>query len=363
MVNFNDDNPAIEAYRRGQQAAQQTAQADASLESSRLQNTEARLAMPSKLRSITAGADTAVANAQVARETAPYQITQQRERAAQAPIATQSAQVGLDQQRVEAPLRTNLLRTQVSTANYGNIAAKVAGFHKSLELANAGDLEGARYVAQQYGETFPENVLTDARLRGQITNIANEAQARYPQNPQKQQQYIAAAMKGLSDATLGEGNAGNPMYPYQVPNAPEADASSGRSGGGVFQFRRQAWLDTHPGDEQGALAYASGTKQQSDAEIYNMASGIMAREFQGAFNASAEEKQARTQEIYQQLKGMGPTGAQPQPQPQPMPQPAPQPQMPPNLQHLQGLQYSPSRQQYRDPVSGAVYDINGNPVQ
>lgn len=182
--------------------------------------------MPSKLRSITAGADTATANARVAQETAPYKITQQREQAAQAPIATQSAQVGLDQQRVEAPLRTNLLRTQVSSANYNNIAQKVAGFHQSLALANAGDLEGAKYVAQQYGETFPEAVLTNARLRGQITALAEEAKARYPTNPQKQQQYLAAAMKGLSDATLGDANTASPTYPYQVPGVPEADTST-----------------------------------------------------------------------------------------------------------------------------------------
>lgn len=323
MVDFIRSNPSIEAYQQGQKLAQQTAQADASLESQHLQNTEARLAMPSKLRSITAGADTAVSNAQVAQETAPYKITQQREQAAQAPLATQSAQLGLDQQRVEAPLRTNLLRTQVSSANYSNVAQKVAGFHQSLALANAGDLEGAKYVAQQYGETIPDEILTNARFRAQVTALAQEAQTRYPQNPQKQQEYLKEAMRGLTDATVGSGNAQNPVYPYQVPNAPEADASSGRSGGGVFQYRRQAWLETHPGDEQGALAYASGTKQQSDAEVYNMASGIMAREFQGAFGASAEDKQARTQEIYQQLKGMGPAGAAPQPQPAPSPMPQP----------------------------------------
>lgn len=321
MVDFISNNPAMEAYQRGQKLAAEAAQADASLEGQTLANKENRLAMPSRLRTVGANADLAVTRADTAQQTAPYEVTVAREGAARAPIQTEQARFGLEQEKVQAPMRNEMLRTQVSTAGLQNIAAQVDGFYKSLELANSGDMAGARYVAGQYGQQIPENVLTNAALRAQITVLAGEAKARYPTNPKKQQEYLALAMKGLSDATLGEGNAVDPMYPYQVPGAPEPDASSGANIGGVFEVKRQAWLAAYPGDEQGALAFASGTKQQSDADLYNIASNVMAREFAGQFGVSPEQKQQRVNELFQQLKGMQ-GSAMPTPVPQPgMPQP------------------------------------------
>jgi len=51
-------------------------------------------------------------------------------------------------------------------------------------------------------------------------------------------------------------------------------AGRGRAGGGgrsVYQQKREAWLAVHPGDDKGALDYASGKRQPTALEIEKMA--------------------------------------------------------------------------------------------
>jgi hypothetical protein len=49
---------------------------------------------------------------------------------------------------------------------------------------------------------------------------------------------------------------------------------SGANAGGVFEFRRQAYLHVNPGDEKGALEYAAGHKSMGESDIQKSAIGF-----------------------------------------------------------------------------------------
>jgi hypothetical protein len=143
----------------------------------------------------------------------------------------------------------------------------------------------------------------------------------------------------------------------------------------VFQQKRSAWLAAHPGDEQGALAYASGTKQVDPATELRIASGIAKIELGNApdptlstpaqRDAYQTALQNRAKEIVQSWR---PTQQPSAPQAAPaMPAPAarpgvaaPQaPAMPAPAMPAMGTRESPAMPQTEDEFnalpSGAVY--------
>jgi hypothetical protein len=139
----------------------------------------------------------------------------------------------------------------------------------------------------------------------------------------------------------------------------------------VFQQKRQAWLAVNPGDEQGALAYASGTKQVDPATELRIASQIAKIELGNAPDpltstpaqreAYQRSLQARASEIVQTWRPTQAPGGVPQAAPMARPGVAtPQaPAMPAPAMPAMGTRESPAMPQTEDEFnalpSGAVY--------
>ena len=79
----------------------------------------------------------------------------------------------------------------------------------------------------------------------------------------------------------------------------------------VFQQKQAAWLGVHPGDNQGALEYASGRRTISDVEVQKWAIQAANKDRQGFRNQNwtPDQFNARVQQYVQQFKGGGGGGA------------------------------------------------------
>jgi hypothetical protein len=170
--------------------------------------------------------------------------------------------------------------------------------------------------------------------------------------------------KGRLQAEPVKDAGGNPLAAQRFGAARTGQSS-------VFQQKRQAWLSVNPGDEQGALAYASGTKQVDPATELRIASQIAKVELGNApdptlatsaqRDAYQRSLQARAQEIVQGWRQQQPGGQAPQPGVRP-PQAAPQPGAPPMAapaMPAMGTRESPAMPQTEDEFnalpSGSVY--------
>lgn len=192
QIDFIDSNPAMDAYRKGQRFDQETLLTDQKIESNDLTNRENRASSSARLRKIQAEADSAVTEASVGRATAPIRVEERR--------------VGLRQQ--EAVARNT----------------EMQGFYRSLELLNAGDVQGAQEVARMSGQALPPEVVQNSTLRRVITAIAKRAQEIYPDRPAAQQSYIEGQMRGVQDQVAN----GKPVdqftqywMPQGAPKPPE----------------------------------------------------------------------------------------------------------------------------------------------
>jgi hypothetical protein len=173
--------------------------------------------------------------------------------------------------------------------------------------------------------------------------------------------------QGRTQAEPVTGVDGQPLAAQRFGAARGAQAS-------VFQQKQQAWLAANPGDVQGALAYASGTKQVDPATELRIASGIAKVELGNApdplLSTPAQREayqrslQARAQEIVQGWRQQQPGGQAPQPgaarPPQAAPQPgAPPPMAAPAMPAVGGTRESPAMPQTEDEFnalpSGSVY--------
>lgn len=135
-------------------------------------------------------------------------------------------------------------------------------------------------------------------------NVENPAE-QIPGPQRTTGQYVTAEGGGMHFLPTGSTQAQAVTGPDGQPlKAQRFGARVGAGNTSVYEQKRQAWLSLHPGDEAGALSYASGKTVLNDVQLQNMASQMAAREFQGAFGVRPEQKQNRAQEIYQQLKGI-----------------------------------------------------------
>lgn len=279
-INFIRSNPGTDAFHQGMQQADQRRQSMLTAEAQGMRNLMQEAEAPFQMRNTVANTAVNESNARVTQ-------------------ATEGDRVRL---------------SSLNTTN-----AELQGFYRSLELLNQGDVEGARFVASQYGQQIPEGVIQNRQLARQLDNIAKQAQAQYPNSPRKQQEYIAAAIAGLNDATQGAARRSDPGYHLQVPNAPQADefvpSRGGGAGGRPLLFDRimQAAVDLGYSPDE-AFRLATRQRQASELDIHNLAVRMVNAEFQGAFGVRPEQRQQRLQEIIQQLtEQLAPT---PQPQPQ-----------------------------------------------
>lgn len=291
-------NPATEAYQRGTQFAQQQKANDLQIEGRMLSNAENMAAAPHRLRTVEASADVAGVNAQYA--------------APRAAAGLRSAEAGATTAEVNARYAEPNAAAGLRQKNAAALNAEMQGFYKSLDLLNAGDPASAAEVARMTGQALPPEVVQDAELRQAVTQIAARAQQLYPNRPADQQQFIQGQMHGLKERAEKGEQIFTPTTPYEMPqDAPQPPEISSASGGraSVFQQKQAAWLAVHPNDHQGALSYASGRTVLTDTQRMNMASQIMAREFQGQFMIDPARKQQRVQQIYQELMGLEGGGA------------------------------------------------------
>jgi hypothetical protein len=109
------------------------------------------------------------------------------------------------------------LRQQNASAK----SAEMAGFYKSLELLNQGDVAGATEVARQTGHTLPPQVVQNAELRNFVTSIAKRAQELYKDRADLQQQFIQSKMEAHA-AQVQPGGQPQPGQPQ--PNQPQQPA-------------------------------------------------------------------------------------------------------------------------------------------
>lgn len=203
---FIADNPAMEAFQRGQQAAQQQQANQLAVEGQMVKNAEQVAGAPTRLRTINADADTARANADVAMRTVDPKV--------------ESARNASRLSRVNADVGEQTADARVRTSNAGAVSAEMQGFYKSLELLNAGQTEAAVEVARRYGQTIPPEVIASAELRNEITRAAKQAQTVYPNRQYDQQVYIQGFIKNLMERRAAGRPISDPAALYNVPGAP-----------------------------------------------------------------------------------------------------------------------------------------------
>jgi hypothetical protein len=292
-------------------------------------------------------------NAYVAGQTAPYKIDE-------AAFGARTARAGADVAVETAPVKVETARTGLRTAKAHALTAEMDGFYKSLDLANSGRVDEAKAVAQATGQQIPDVVFQNAEVRAAISAAAQRAKEAYPNRPRDQQTFIQGYIQDMAQRRQGGQAANAPAAPYQVPGAPEPPEDTTKSsyeivhrqetdangqpvvrsytfnkttgefepvegsgaftraagaGGGaagrqsVFQQKQAAFLAVYPGDNQGALDYASGRRQLSDPEIAKSAFSLATREIANnqmlKFKGQAEQTaaiQKRAAEIAQTLR-------------------------------------------------------------
>lgn len=143
----------------------------------------------------------------------------------------------------------------------------------------------------------------------------------------------------------------------------------------VFEVRRQAYLNVHPGDEQGALDFASGRRTLGQPEISKSALSAAqrdAKEMALTGDKYAAFVRQRAAEYERHLKsGFGQSPTQPPNATPPAGVPAisgpsATPPVPPSLAQLKAegrLERDAGSGRYRDKKTGQIYNPDGTPLQ
>jgi hypothetical protein len=253
-------NPALDAYNTGQKNAQQRYATDLAIEAQIVANAENLAGAPTRLRTLTAGADTARANADVAQRTVDSRVAQQGSAASmagtQARIASETAPYTIDNARIgnagnqvdlgvkqqtapymvqnaanaartneagadvavaTAPVKIEGAKTGLRQQQAQAVNSELQAFYKSLELLNAGQTDAAVEVARQAGQTIPPAVIENSELRAGITEAAKMAQELYPNRPRVQQEFMRSYIENIAKRATP---ANDPAAAYQVPDAP-----------------------------------------------------------------------------------------------------------------------------------------------
>lgn len=268
---FISDNPAVAAYQAGQKFNREQEAADLANKSAQQKLDFDTSANPSKLRSITAGADLAETTAGTAAQTQPFVVSQARSSASlagtnadlasrtegskiqeadagartatanagvaegTAPSKISEAQSGARLKQADADVAVQTVPTKVEGAGVGLRQQKAAatnlemqGYYKSFELANEGRFDEAQEVSRQTGHgTIPQEIIDNADLRLAISNINKRAQELYPNNPRLQQTFIHAAVTDMGQRRQQGQRASDPTAPYSVPGAPTPPETGG----------------------------------------------------------------------------------------------------------------------------------------
>ncbi|MGE0751880.1 MAG: hypothetical protein AB7F39_06535 [Variibacter sp.] len=291
-LSFITDNPAAQAFNEGVAAAQKQRANDLAIEGAMLKNTEALAGAPSRLRRLdadtalaetnadvagrtadakvstaysgastaaanarTAGANadvaqgtvgsridqsaaaaqaaganarTAGANADVAQGTVGSRIDQSAAAAQAAGANARTAGANADVAVATVPTRIEEAGTRLRQAKAGAVNTELAPFYKSIELLGKGDIESAKAVAAQAGQTIPDFVLNSAEARSAISNAATYAQKTYPNRPRDQIEFMRGYITDLGERKSQGQPANDPAAVYNVPGAPKPPETSER---------------------------------------------------------------------------------------------------------------------------------------
>ena len=95
-------------------------------------------------------------------------------------------------------------------------------------------------------------------------------------------------------------------------NSPSSPAQL-RGSGSVFEKKQAAYLAVHPGDDQGALDYASGKRTVPREQLRNWVEAAVAREESHRVRPFTPEQRTQTRAYYEEAFGLSPSSATPTP--------------------------------------------------
>lgn len=193
-LDFITSNPATDAYQKAEKAVRENDLSDLKLATGTQELDEKKLTQPTRLRQLEANTSTAETGAETAKAEAPY----------------------------AAPLKAAGLRSATAAATN----SEMAGFYKSLEALNAGDVEGAKEIARQSGHDLPQAVIDDAVTRKDVTEAAKTYQSVYEKRPRDwvtaMNSYLAER-KRMREAGQTKSD---PSTVYAAPGLPEPQEAS-----------------------------------------------------------------------------------------------------------------------------------------
>ncbi|MER8602782.1 hypothetical protein NKH48_03170 [Mesorhizobium sp. M1233] len=304
-IQFIRDNPATEAFQRGQRVYQDLLTTDIANDGRMQQNAEQAAGMPSRLRALDANAGYDQTRADVAAQTAPYDVAVARENAAQAPIKTGDAALSASENQATSADRIAQTKQNTRLGEVKVDSAALDGTYKVIDLLDQGDVVTARAVAKQLGVDLPDQIVNNRLVIKQLKALSEQAKTQYPNSPKRQQQFMTEAVKGLTSGTGADQNRADPTYPFKVDNAPEPDmdAATGRAGRPLqFQVVQDAAKALGYSDED-AFAIASGRKPPTDVDLMNLARQLTSMEMPSSdFRTSPEDRRQRYQAILADLK-------------------------------------------------------------
>lgn len=317
-IQFIRTNPGIESFQQGTRHAQDLMSQDI-LNDARMQDiVERRAGMPSRLRQVEASADLARTNADVAGQTAPYDVQILREQAAQAPIQTQAATRTESEMAATSGDRVQQSGQRTRLGDIGVQNAELDSTYKVFDLLDQGDTEGARHVAAQLGVDIPDGVIGNRQLIRQLKALGDRARTLYPNSPRRQQIFLEEGTNGLVEGTKANANRADPTYPFRVENAPEPDMNATSGRGLQFDVMRQAAIDLGYSPEE-AFQIASGRKPPSETELVEIARKLVEMEMPSGDISmpSPEQRRQRYEQILSELRSTtsarAPTATQPAP--------------------------------------------------
>jgi hypothetical protein len=334
---FITENPATAEYNRANKVAADLETADLEAERLKTANKAAAFKLqteqqeaPTRLRMLGSQADLAGTNAQTA--------------AAKAPYAGPEAQAQLAQTRASTA-------STIAAMNNNQARLHMDAFTRSIELLDAGDIDGAKRVSASVGDTIPDQVIANSQLRGGIKNVIGTAQQLYPSRPKDQMAYITAHIHELA----ARGQQGQPVNPQtapyeQVPGAPVPPEVGGhnQATGETERIIARVMQENPKLSYQEALGIAKRAPHGDEMTIRRETLALNA--------AKADSSDLSTLETWRQKYGLPPFGGAQGTQGAA----GTAPPRPGNVP--QGSAYSPSRQMWRDP-QGNLYDANGAPVR
>jgi len=275
-LRFITENPFTKAYREGSEFRQQERMRDQNMRNAEQEYDIRQEKRPYDLRRTQADTERAESDTRVATGTEGYKIetagNQARSTAtaadkaefdygeaqAMAPDKRRESAAGADEARTRADSAANKLREDTETAplrrsrmeadarqaegqaDYTMNRRQYELSDKSMEALKSGNIALAQAYAQQAGGKIPDFVLNDARMQQAMTNLWDQAKSIYPNQPQKQVQYLQQAVKAMMnqagqmnyDPTKAINVPGMPTPPEQAyglvrPSTSKADAFAG----------------------------------------------------------------------------------------------------------------------------------------